>query len=70
MGQHFVDQQMYFVLNKKTHQLSKWKKGAASLSAILPEESARIDQYVTSHKLSCRNVQEAAEVLQSLSTQQ
>jgi hypothetical protein len=70
MGQHFVDQQVFFVLNKKTQQLSKWKKGAASLSAILPEESARIEQYVASQKLSCRNVQEAAEVLQSLSAHQ
>lgn len=69
MGQHFVDQQMYFVLNKKAHQLNKWKKGAASLSAILPDESARIDQYVATHRLSCRNVQEVAEVLQSLSIQ-
>jgi hypothetical protein len=70
MGQHFVDQQLYFVLNKKSNELSKWKKGKESLTSILPEQASRIDQYVAAHKLSCRNAQEAAEVLQLLSAHQ
>lgn len=70
MGQHFVDQLIYYVADKKTNTLSKWKKGKESLANILPDQSARIEQYTASAGLSCRSAQEAAQVLQYLSSRQ
>lgn len=70
MGQHFVDQLIYYVVDKKSNALSKWKKGKEALTNILPEQAARIEQYTASAGLSCRSAQEAAQVLQYLSIYQ
>lgn len=70
MGQHFSDQLTYFLLNRKTNETMKWKKGKEFLEKSFPAEAHRIVRYTTEHDLACRTPEEAAEVLRYLSAKQ
>jgi hypothetical protein len=68
MGQHFSDQSVYYLVNRKMNELVKWKKGVEYLEKALPSEASRIAKYTADHHLSCKNAGEVAEVLQYVST--
>lgn len=66
MGQHFSDQYVYFLVNRKTNEVVKWKKGMEFLEKTLPAEASRIAKYAAEYHLTCRNPKETSELLQYL----
>lgn len=67
MGQHFSDQYIYFLVNRKTNEAVKWKKGMEFLEKSLPNEATRITQFAAEYHLTCKNAKETSELLQYLS---
>ena len=62
LGQHFVDQSIYYVVDQKAKTVVKWKKGKEFLLEFLGPKSAMANQVISEQKLSCRNYNDAIEV--------
>jgi len=63
MGQHFVDQSIYYLADQKAKKLVKWKKGKEQLLEFLGPDAALADQFITEKKINCRSVNEVVDVL-------
>jgi hypothetical protein len=62
MGQHFVDQSIYYVVDQKAKKVVKWKKGKEFLQEFLGPNATIANQVISERNLSCRNYNDAVEV--------
>ena len=62
MGQHFVDQMIYYLADQKAKKVIKWKKGKEPLLEFLGSKSTVASQVITEKNLSCKSVADVVEV--------